>query len=145
MKPEKIARSKHGFEVQTDKGTRLSATFLSPKDIQPAVISGRDGKTVCSVAQVKAGPQDMEYFVVLYPRLANERVPTYRELAPGVLEAKTSEGTDYVFLGGEHTLQYESDSLAFSGRAGAVRVRSDGVHFVLATADGHGSAMHRVT
>jgi hypothetical protein len=143
VKPERIARSKHGFEVQTDKGTRLSATFLSPKEIQPAVISGRDGDTVCSVTQVKAGPQDMEYFVVLYPRLANERVPAYRELAPGVLETKTSEGTDYIFLGGEHTLQYESDDLAFSGRAGTVRVRSDGVHFVLATADGDGSVSYK--
>jgi hypothetical protein len=85
----------------------------------------------------------MEYFVVLYPRLANEKVPICRELAPGVLEATTSEGTDYVFLGGEHALQYESDTLAFAGRAGAVRVRSDGVHFVLATADGHGSVSYK--
>ena len=73
---------------------------------------------------------------MISPRLAHERVPTYRELAPGVLEARTSEGTDYVFLGGENTLQYESDELAFSGRAGAVRVRPDGMHFVLATAEG---------
>ena len=30
VEPEEIARSKHGFEILTDKGTRLSASFLSP-------------------------------------------------------------------------------------------------------------------
>jgi hypothetical protein len=146
VKPENIDRRNHGVEVKTDKGTRLTATFLLPKTIRPVVISGRDGKTgntVCSVAQVKAGPKDTEYFAVLYPRLAKERVPSYRQLAPGVLEAKTSEGADYVFLGGRNTLEFKNDSLAFSGRAGAVRVRPNEVRFVLATADGDGSVSYK--
>jgi len=146
VKPENIDLRDHGVEVKTDKGTRLTATFLLPKKIHPVVISGRDGKTgkaVCTVAQVKAGPKDTEYFAVLYPRLANEKVPSYRQLAPGVLEAKTSEGSDYVFLGGKNTLEFKNDSLAFSGRAGSVRVGPNEVRFVLATADGDGSVSYK--
>ena len=141
--PESIELGEHGFEVRTPQGTSLNATFLAPMRVETAVISGRDGDGVCTVAQVPVQPQQNECLVVLYPRLADEAVPAYRALAPGVLEVKTSEGTDYVFLGGENAVRFENEDLSFVGRAGAVRVRPDEVHFVLATADGDGAVSYK--
>jgi hypothetical protein len=145
VKPEDISLSKHGFEVRASGGTALNATFLAPERVEATVVSGRDAKTVCTVTQVKAGVDEKEYLVVLYPRRAEEAVPACRRLAPGVLEARTSEGTDYVFLGGENTVRFRNEAISFTGRVGAVRVRPDGIHFVLATADGDGSVAYSGT
>jgi len=140
---ESFKSNKSGFEVATPQGTSLNATFLAPARVETSVVSGRDSDKVCTVAQVPVGPEQNEYLVVLYPRLADEKVPAYRTLAPGVVEVKTSEGTDYVFLGGENTVEFEGEGVAFRGRSGAVRVRKGEVHFVLATSDGDGIVAYK--
>ena len=141
--PESIQRGERGFEVRTPQGTALDVTFLSPAGVKADIVSGRDSDKVCTVAQVPVGPEQNEYTVLLYPRRADEKVPAYRMLASGVVEVETTEGTDYVFLGGENTLRFEDEELSFVGRSGAVRVRAGEVHFVLATADGDGVVSYR--
>jgi hypothetical protein len=141
--PEKIKKSPRGFTVHAENGTRLHATFLLPEKVQAKFISGRDLDTVCTAAQVKAGSSQTEYFSVLYPGLPNEKQPKLDKVADGVLKSQTSEGTDYVFLGGESTLSYQDEELAFKGRSGAIRLTPKSVHFVLSTADGEGSLTYK--
>jgi len=47
----------------------------------------------------------------------------------------TSEGTDYVFLDRE-IMQFRNQDIAFEGVAGAIRLRSDSVEFILAEGPG---------
>lgn len=64
--------------------------------------------------------------VVLAPLAADEQPPMAESLGAGAVKVTTPESTDYVFLGRE-PFTYESGDVAFKGRAGAIRVRPEGV------------------
>jgi hypothetical protein len=81
-----------GFDVATPQGTTLNATFLAPARVETSVVSGRDSDKICTVAQVPVGPEQNEYLVVLYPRLADEKVPAYRTLAPASWRSRRARG-----------------------------------------------------
>ena len=138
VQPDKIQKNAKGFSVHAENDTRLHATFLSPEKVQTKVVSGRDSDIVSTVAQVRADASQNEYLSVLYPSLPKEKQPKLEKLADGVLKSQTSEGTDYVFLGGDNTLEHEANGISFKGRSGAIRVGKDAVHFILSTADGEG-------
>ena len=79
---------------------------------------------------------------VLYPQAKGAAKPVITTLAENVVAVQTSEGTDYVFASHRH-LDYSDKLVAFSGTAGAVRVRPD--HIVLSLFSGQGSVSYRGT
>lgn len=145
VEPKKIRKFAMGFEVEAGNGTKLNATFLTPGKLKTKIVSGRDLDIVCSVAQVELCKEAKEALVVVYPRLPNEEVPKYEHLSKGVLKAQTSEGTDYVFLGGNDSLTCAMEGVSFIGRSGAIRVGKREIRFILTTADGPGSLSYHGT
>lgn len=88
--------------------------------------------TVTSFGPIEAGT---DILVALYPQGEGEELPEYEYLAEGVLRAKTSEATDYVFCGGDR-MKFSQGPVSFSGISGAVRIYPEEVHLVVAEAPG---------
>ena len=104
--------------------------FLKPD--QSAWVKIRETLSVTSVGPVEADPGVL---AALYPQAAGEAAPRYEALADGVARITTSEGTDYVFVN-RRPMQMRQGDVAFSGKAGAVRVYPDEIHLVIAEGPG---------
>ena len=102
------------------------------KSGQGTNISVEETITVNAFGPIAPG-QDI--LVALYPQMPQEAPPTYRLLAPGVAEVRTSEATDFVFLGRE-PVHFTQGQMSFRGRAGAVRVYRQEVHLVISEGPG---------
>lgn len=80
------------------------------------------------------------YFWVMYPRTADEAAPKIKRMAPGVLQIKQPEGTDYVFVSPSHFSfkgkLFNARGIAFEGSTGSVRIQKDRV--ILALTGGEG-------
>jgi hypothetical protein len=74
---------------------------------------------------------DGAYYVALFPRRRGEPAPEFATLGGGtIIRAKGSFGTDYAFLNAEPTAA-SADGVSFSGMAGSVQDRSDGLVLAL--------------
>ncbi len=102
-------------------------------------LSLRETMTVSSVGPIAPG-QDV--FVVLTPRAAAEGSPKIEPLGDGAAKIATTEGVDYVFAD-RKPMKFQQGDIEFEGIAGAVRVRRNEVHLVLA--DGPGKLSYRGT
>ena len=95
-----------------------------------------------TLAVTSFGPiaADRDILVALYPQANGEAPPAYEPLADGAAKITTGESTDYVFLN-RRPFTLRRGNVAFSGRAGAVRVYPDEVHLVIA--EGPGAVTYR--
>ncbi|MFW6279774.1 MAG: hypothetical protein ACOC2T_01970, partial [Planctomycetota bacterium] len=91
-----------------------------------------ESMTVNALGPVEAG-QDIT--VAVMPLKADQAAPRTHRLSDGVVRVEREQGTDYIFIGAER-FEYDSDDVAFRGRAGAIRVREDTVRLVMAEGGG---------
>ncbi len=137
---EQIAVESGSLTVTTPQDNRLDLAFLEPATIDPrlAFVQGpsfgisKHGSTEIRVSQ----PAGQGYLLVAYPRRAAMAAPKIERLAEGVVKVETAEGTDYVFLSPDADMAYRDDTVSFTGRAGAVRLRGDEIRLVLASGAG---------
>jgi len=79
-------------------------------------------------------PGDGHYFVVLFPRLPRENVPTFETLAEGTVVKITGDfGTDYAFLS-DKNITAMAEEATFAGTVGSVQDRKDGLILSLGAA-----------
>ena len=78
-------------------------------------------------------PDDGDYFVALFPRRRNESAPTFSSLAgKRIIKISGTFGTDYCFVSPRRT-SASSEEVRFTGMAGSVQDRSDGLVLALAS------------
>ena len=114
---------------------RVHATPGNPE----ADATVRETMTVSSAGPISPG-QDV--LVVLYPRAAEEPAPQYEILGDGTAKITTAEGTDYIFVD-RKPMTFRHGDVEFEGIAGAVRIRRNEVHLVIA--EGPGRVSYRGT
>ncbi len=112
-------------------GRVVSRDWLD-KDGHPAVVTkGPNGAPQFNAVaeqhvalRLRSAPGE-EVAWILYPRGAGEVAPVATQLAPGVTKVVTTDGIDYVFLS-TTSFMFAAEGVEFTGRAGAVRVATDG-------------------
>ena len=152
--PQRLAPRNDGFTYASPQGAKLDVTFLAPAEVtlesreatQQGPLFNRvaelwreaggaiDGTQVEQTMTVTAAgpiPAGQDITVVLCPLSEGETRLKYQRLAAGATQIVTAEGTDVVFLAAE-PMTYRDERIAFEGRAGAVRLRGDEVHLVIA-------------
>lgn len=94
-------------------------------------------KTDETFSVTSVGPIDAQQdtLVVMYPQGERESPPKTESIADGVAKITTSEGIDWVFLD-RCPMEFATADISFKGLAGAVRIRNDEVHLVLAEGPG---------
>ena len=100
--------------------TRMS--FQANADNRVPFTPPRETKTIIDIP----GTTEQGYCCLIYPRQDGTPVPACRMLAPDVMQVKTSESTDTVFLA-DTPYDWQGDDIIFTGKAGAVRVFADRV------------------
>ena len=131
----------------TQAGPLYNQAAKSWHAVNTAPSNRTQNATVDDVISVTAfGPVAVgqNILVCLYPQAPGEAAPGCESLADGVAKITTSEGADYVFFSaGENPIAFSNADVAFTGMAGAVRVRGGEVHLVMA--EGPGSVAYRET
>jgi len=137
---EKDMPMQHGQTIEMAAGFGASSWhwFTEPHDVRvrgimqyPARVIGTETKTIVE-ALAGAG---RDYFYVVFPKKDGEPTPACEKPAEGVLKIATAEAADYAFVS-DAPLNFEQDGVAFSGRAGAVRVFNDRVALCMNSGNG---------
>jgi hypothetical protein len=133
MATEFGASSWFWFDTPQQPEVKAVMTFIT--DLAPnyhhRVFGGALGVPNAGLKEAKTifrieGTTDDGFSYVLYPRKGGEPTPACTRLAPGCLKIVTPESTDYVFIS-DTPLAFDQDGVAFTGKAGAVRVFKDRV------------------
>ncbi len=140
---EQVSGVKGGLDYTSPYGPRLLVRFPDLKSVkvetrQASREGNSGGKKTSETLSVSAiGPIDagQDTVAVLYPASGDEKSPAITAIEDGVLQIKTSEGTDWVFIG-NRDIKFENKEVAFRGRAGAVRTQSGKVRLVISEAPG---------
>lgn len=129
-----------GLDYTSPYGPRLLVRF--PLLNRPAVETrqaSREGRgfdketfSISAVGPVDAGRDTL---AVLYPAADDEAPPRIDAPADGVLRIDTADGTDWIFVD-RQPFEFAADQVAFHGRAGAVRIRDEVVHLIVAEGPG---------
>lgn len=133
--PEARFPSLHGqvVEMKTKYGASTWLSFNEPRDVRARMTFTTAGET--KTILVVPGAPGQDYFYVVYPRKDGEPAPDCTALGPGVMRIKTTESTDFVFLG-DTRMSWDDRGVTFTGKAGAVRVFADRVAFCLSAGSG---------
>jgi len=103
----------------------LAGLPVKAKEANETNVSVEESITVHTFGPVAAG---RDVTVTLLPLAADEKPPVVESIGPGAVKVTTAESTDYVFLG-RAPFEHAGGDVAFSGQAGAIRVRPDAVEF----------------
>lgn len=139
-------------QMNTKYGASTWFWFSEPREVR-ARMTFKAASETKTIVVVPGGPKQ-DYFYVVYPRKDGQPPPTCKALAPGVMQIRTTESTDLVFLG-DAPFGWDQDGVTFRGKAGAVRVFADRVALCLTAgsgkigyrgyiAEGHGPLEHVV-
>ncbi len=157
---ERVTPTEDGFRYQSPYAAALDVRFLQPGPLplesrqasrtmalynQAAINWRQAGSPVVNdhhqhnlsaeetLTLTSAGPapEGRDILVALTTLDEGQAAPAFEPLADGVVKVATAEGTDYVFLAAE-PIVFEADGIAFEGLAGAIRIRGDRVHLVVA-------------
>lgn len=132
---EQVTAVANGFDYVSEWGPRMAVRTLQPAQVAVESRQASSGPETITVNAFGPLPAGQDVFVLIYPHAADEAVPEYELLADGVARVGTATGTDYIFAAAE-PFAFERDGVVFEGVAGAVRIRADAVHLVVAEGPG---------
>ena len=158
---ELVSANDRGFRYTGPYKAGLDVSFIEPSTVQmesrdaSAAFSiqfdalenwkkaqGNDAPLQETIAVTSVGPftPEQDLLIAVCPFAQGEPLPQYSPLAEGVAKIATGESEDYVFAG-RATVNYKDGDVAFTGRAGAVRVYPEEVHLVVC--EGPGKVSYR--
>lgn len=135
-KAESVKPIKNGLRATFPNNVMMDTIFLHDNNVKASVKNGEfrsfAGEDYCQIRLNRSAGK--EYCVLFYPYKSGEPAPRSAEqLAPGVIRVKTSESEDYLFASAVDPIQWQGDSISFTGHAGMVRVKNGRAELVNAT------------